>query len=1003
MRHGHSAIVAMARLFALACPVCLLLFLLNGERITMSQTADDTGSAAFAGESIWPPPGERITCPVTRDTGISSVEGERDANNGASEMLKLKGQQEFVLFDIDPAPLRGRIVTGALLHLRSASKEEAPLGRVGVSNVAADWEEGTSRQYRTQVGSPCFNQAGFQKKNWAYPGSTVMDVVFGRGNTVWRFADCTPPDREGWQVCPVDPDVVAARVAGLSYGFCLYDEVGNVWSLKKGQFDFVYFPNRLFHSRETKGSSPWLEVWTAEGDARIPPPVDSITVGRGESRPGEVQVSWKTPETAGGNRVLGFIGRYGKGGTETPVPRYLLPMAGKPGQKVTMYLDGMGLKPGEAVDLTIRAVDAAGRLGKPLKRRITVPPLGATPSMPGSDPAPFRPGAILPSVGGLKVAVIDPLDKIDPVSGAMIPHHENGYKSGNHLFSAENKVVRLQSARNETIAFQIALEGGARDATIACTFPGNRGIKPRIYEFAYVSVSDRRNKAGSVLPDPLVPYSGSFSIPSTAGGVHIREQQNHSLLCELYVPHDVPAGRKKGKLTIGVGAEKLDIDVDLTVWNFTLPDKLSFVPEMNAYGGYLPRKGYEPYYGYYRLAHEHRTCLNTLLYGWNGIPDFAPPWQGRGFEWAEWDSEAAPLLDGSLFKDLPRSGEPVDVFYLPFSENWPVSLPAHYSGSYWADEAFASPYGKELGQAFRAFAAHIQQKEWSGTRFQFYLNDKVYYRKNFKRSVAPWIFDEPMNTQDFWALRWYGLIWQAAVRPVDSRRQMWFRGDVSYSEFARNMLWGVVDIEYTGGTNAHKTRMKHDEWRQSGSGHSAEYGSPNRIEEANTQPALWCILAWSRGSIGVLPWQTLGRAASWQKADQLALFYPHAEGPVPSVRLKSFTRGQQDVEYLTLFQDVFGVPHHVVAGWLGKVIDEGAVSKSSEGDAGTLNFKRGTAVDLWKLRYRIGSALSEKAPEYRRVVYSPAKREFEPKRLPDIGYVRPAPAIERLKPAFDGF
>ena len=79
------------------------------------------------------------------------------------------------------------------------------------------------------------------------------------------------------------------------------------------------------------------------------------------------------------------------------------------------------------------------------------------------------------------------------------------------------------------------------------------------------------------------------------------------------------------------------------------------------------------------------------------------------------------------------------------------------------------------------------------------------------------------------------------------------------------------------------------------------------IEEANMQPVGWCLDAWTLGSDGVLPWQTVGSADSWKRADPLALFYPGRDpgaAPVPSLRLKAFLRGQQDVEYLTLLAQV---------------------------------------------------------------------------------------------------
>ncbi|MCA1795685.1 MAG: hypothetical protein LC660_17775 [Desulfobacteraceae bacterium] len=62
-----------------------------------------------------------------------------------------------------------------------------------------------------------------------FEGESILDVIFGHGHTIWKSADASAPDAGGWQTVLVDPDVVAARVAGLSFGFCLWDEVGTTW------------------------------------------------------------------------------------------------------------------------------------------------------------------------------------------------------------------------------------------------------------------------------------------------------------------------------------------------------------------------------------------------------------------------------------------------------------------------------------------------------------------------------------------------------------------------------------------------------------------------------------------------------------------------------------------------------------------------------------------------------------------------------------------------------
>lgn len=92
--------------------------------------------------------------------------------------------------------------------------------------------------------------------------------------------------------------------------------------------------------------------------------------------------------------------------------------------------------------------------------------------------------------------------------------------------------------------------------------------------------------------------------------------------------------------------KSITYNILLDVFNFTLPDKLSFVPEMNAYDTANPYEGYE----YYKLAHEHRTCLNRLPYRWTGKPVFAPDIKKSGFDWRKWDEKIGPLLDGSAFK-----------------------------------------------------------------------------------------------------------------------------------------------------------------------------------------------------------------------------------------------------------------------------------------------------------------------------------------------------------------
>ena len=219
---------------------------------------------------------------------------------------------------------------------------------------------------------------------------------------------------------------------------------------------------------------------------------------------------------------------------------------------------------------------------------------------------------------------------------------------------------------------------------------------------------------------------------------------------------------------------------------------------------------------------------------------------------------------------------------------------------------------------------------------------------------------------------------------------MYFRADISYSHFGRNILWGVTDIEYLGHNNVQKMRMKNEEQLLSRRSEFAEYGTVNSISDANSQPVTWCLSAWAKGAGGVLPWQTIGKKQAWQTGQQTALFYPHPEGPVPSVRLKAFTRGQQDVEYLTLLTVSTRKPRFIVADWLKNA------AKTSELDTVTIS-------DLWEIRNRIGEYLSRLAPPYKYSLTDAKPIEWNINELPDIGYVEVAPAVKPYKPDCDGF
>ena len=135
----------------------------------------------------------------------------------------------------------------------------------------------------------------------------------------------------------------------------------------------------------------------------------------------------------------------------------------------------------------------------------------------------------------------------------------------------------------------------------------------------------------------------------------------------------------------------------------------------------------------------------------------------------------------------------------------------------------------------------------------------------------------------------------------------------------------------------------------------------------------------------MLPWQTIGNADSWKQADQLSLFYPGdtvgQADPIPSIRLKAYRRGEEDIEYLTLLTQVLGEPRwavgQAVRDALNVAAQAGGTGFAGGEDAGALRYAQLRPQDAWALRVRIGQFLSERHPEPKRklVDFRPPRRD----------------------------
>ncbi len=500
----------------------------------------------------------------------------------------------------------------------------------------------------------------------------------------------------------------------------------------------------------------------------------------------------------------------------------------------------------------------------------------------------------------------------------------------------DGHAIELHAARGEHVAFEVALVGEG-------TITGDGWTVSQVL-------------AVGAAADPLVPGN------TGPGLFHV----------ERYVPKDAAPGKQSLSLTVA----GTTIPVALHVHKAVLPDTLSFHVSLNTYsspGGTLGDKpGSKAFLelerAFHRLAHEHRTTIAVLGYSHHGDIEegFAPELKdGVIASWDAFDARWKPYFDGTAFAGLPRDGAPLDHFYLPFSENWPLRIRANYSykgtlEDHWRDApAIEEAFPKAYADAFRAAVVDAARHcaSWKGTSFQLYLNDKNnYFRPD--RDSCWWLLDEPAYRDDFLALAYFGRLTKEGLAQVPGA-PLTFRVDLSRPQWRRGYLDGLVGLDVIGGIYRQYPGLVLDRGEAVWT-----YGSV-AAPGANGQSArAWCLQAFLDGCDGIVPWQSIGRQDSWATPEDTALILPAKpglpRGPYATLRLKMLRRGQQDAELLRLWLEKTKAPRASVHGGLASFLGlAGEFRKSSEEDAGRVDFGRLEAEKFEGVRRALLEALDE--------------------------------------------
>jgi hypothetical protein len=505
------------------------------------------------------------------------------------------------------------------------------------------------------------------------------------------------------------------------------------------------------------------------------------------------------------------------------------------------------------------------------------------------------------------------------------------------------------------------------------------------------------------------PFGDSFAVPAADNA--IEGQTNQAVWVDVFVPKGTPPGDYAGKVAVSAagGVAPVTLALALRVLPLTLSDQPTWPVELNCYGGLAgfvgldakDPKAPQAEWEFYRLAKAHRLMINSVPYSQRGAVDATrcPVLAGEGAEvkvadWSPMDSRLGPLLDGSAFTAEqgyvgPGTGTPISHIYLPFHENWPLPI-ARYLHRFrdvsdrldfagWAKvsgspkDAFPREFEDGYAAVARRFAEHIQARGWTGTTFQFFLNNKYYYKVAYFSAAGGrggssfWLLDEPVDYDDYAANAFFlGLarkgVAAAAASPATApaggpgavaQPKFAFRVDVSQPEMSRGLWNGLVDLwmcgygAVTGGyvtTAAVRQKWLPNEafWH---------YGGGPPVAAAPVEQMQTFLASWCSGSAGILPyWTTLG-GSDWTKADDLAIYFTgknYAGGeqsfpvPLPGVRMKVLRRCQQDVELLMQLAAAKGWDRPRVRAALAAYADDPA--------APVLTFNRLTFDKMLQLR-----------------------------------------------------
>jgi len=557
---------------------------------------------------------------------------------------------------------------------------------------------------------------------------------------------------------------------------------------------------------------------------------------------------------------------------------------------------------------------------------------------------------------GWRLSVIPTSVRLDPVTNEIIDHRfillrdskiqKSDILKKNLVY--DGKRVSLHAARGEYVSFQLVVMNhtGRRLDNIRIDMPafssenGSFSLKPELFLEWAVEIKTpssgypEASLGAGWYPDALIPFS---YIQDDSAQVRWRwiyplwlpdfnnridNQESMIIWIDQYVPykkHEARPGQYSTTLMVTINGKKQVIPVDLTVWDFAIPNENRFKAALQ-HEGFMRDMPENEELAVYQLLRRNRIAMLDPTYE----PELKITNSGKiVIEWNAFDARLYKYFSGKAFTTEygypfgPGYGEPIETFVLPFdvygkhdTKGWPdIGKP----------DVERNPQNREIYvNCIKQVRKHINSMvDPARTDITVYLNglDESYFPEAWSRMV------------------YYGDMFR------EYYPEAFFRIDGGYTEEAlqivRNSItsWASHTIEYDFPTIKKYQDMGIRVWLYGPMLYESEInswvGSSTFLDLplVNDRAISWSCwkyrtyswLSWGAGSGWVNGWYD---PESWKDASKerqeaeseftykklngnALLIYapgvvPNVDGPCPSIRLKAMRDGVQEYEYMRL-------------------------------------------------------------------------------------------------------